>query len=203
MNILYLTFYFEPDLSAGSFRNTTLAQSLAQAIGKNDNIDLITTSPNRYKTYRQTAPAFEDKGNLKIHRIDVYEHKNDFLGQIYSFKTFFLNVRKLTKNRKYDIVFASSSRLFTAYLGYVIARRNNTPLYLDIRDIFVDTMEDILKNPLIKQITIPVIKIIEKKTFNYARHINLISEGFAPYFQKFKCRSFSYYSNGIDDEFLL
>jgi hypothetical protein len=63
-------------------------------------------------------------------------------------------------------------------------------------------MENVLKNPLIKSVVIPLIKIIEKKTFDYATHINLISEGFAPYFQKFKCKSYSYYSNGIDDEFL-
>lgn len=200
--ILYLTFYFEPDLCAGSFRNTTLANSLAEELEENSCIDLITTFPNRYQTYKQDAPAFEDRGNLKIHRINVHEHKSGFLDQINSFWSFFKTARKLTKHKKYDVIFASSSRLFTAYLGYTIARKNKTPLYLDIRDIFVDTMENVLKNPIVKLGVIPFIKIIEKKTFNYASHINLISEGFSSYFQKFKCNSYSYYSNGIDDEFL-
>ena len=48
----------------------------------------------------------------------------------------------------------------------------------------------------------PIIKLIENRTFNYAKHINLISGGFKEYFQKFKNSTFSYYSNGIDDEFL-
>ncbi|GHT67072.1 hypothetical protein AGMMS50239_29600 [Bacteroidia bacterium] len=200
--ILYLTFYFEPDLCAGSFRNSTLAKSLAEELEENSCIDLITTFPNRYQTYKQDAPAFEDRGNLKIHRINVHEHKSGFIDQINSFWSFFKTARKLTKHKKYDIVFASSSRLFTAYLGYTIARKNKTPLYLDIRDIFVDTMENVLKNPIVKLGIIPFIKIIEKKTFNYASHINLISEGFSSYFQKFKCRSYSYFSNGIDDTFL-
>jgi glycosyltransferase involved in cell wall biosynthesis len=35
-----------------------------------------------------------------------------------------------------------------------------------------------------------------------AAHINLISGGFLSYFRKFKCKSYSNFSNGIDDEFL-
>jgi uncharacterized protein YcgL (UPF0745 family) len=202
MNILYLTFYFEPDLCAGSFRNTTLVKSLAEEISKKDQIDVITTMPNRYQTYKQDAPAFENRGNIKIHRIIIPQHKSGFLDQIYSFGTFFNEVKKITKNEKYNLVFASSSRLFTAYLGYRVAKKNKTPLYLDIRDIFVDTIEDVLKNPFIKAILIPSIKIIERKTFNYASHINLISNGFSSYFKKFKCKSYSFYTNGIDDEFL-
>jgi uncharacterized protein YcgL (UPF0745 family) len=202
VNILYLTFYFEPDLCAGSFRNTTLVKSLAKEISENGQIDVMTTIPNRYRTYKEEAPTFENKGNIKIRRIIIPRHKSGFLDQIYSFGTFFKEVKKITKNKKYDLVFASSSRLFTAYLAYRVAKKNNTPLYLDIRDIFVDTIEDVLKNPFIKAILIPLIKIIERKTFDYATHINLISNGFYAYFQNFKCKSYSFYSNGIDDEFL-
>jgi uncharacterized protein YcgL (UPF0745 family) len=197
-----LTFYFEPDLCAGSFRNTTLAKSLAKELGENDIIDIITTPPNRYKTYKQEAPKFEDHGKMRIYRIDIPEHKSGFLDQIASFVSFFTETKKLTRNKKYDLVFASSSRLFTAYLGYKIAKKKKISLYLDVRDIFVDTMVDVLKNPFIKAILIPLIKIIERRTFNHASHINLISKGFYPYFQKFKCKSYSFYSNGIDDEFI-
>jgi hypothetical protein len=202
MKILYLTFYFEPDLCAGSFRNTSLAKALAEETGENDVIDVITTSPNRYETYRQKAPEFEDHNKMRIYRIDVPGHKSGFLDQVISFTFFFRRAKKLTRRREYDLIFASSSRLFTAYLGYCIARKKRKALYLDIRDIFVDTLEDVLKNSFIKSVFISLIKIIEKKVFNYASHINLISEGFSPYFQKFKCKSYSYYSNGIDDEFL-
>ena len=199
---LYLTFYFEPDLCAGSFRNTTLAKTLSERIGDKGAIDIITTQPNRYKTYNVVAPPYEKIGNLRIHRIEIPAHKSGFFDQILSFKAFYDGARKITKEKEYDLIFASSSRLFTAYLGYKIARKIRKPLYLDIRDIFVDTMEDVLKNPIIKYSVIPVIKQIEKKTFNYATHINLISGGFLSYFKKFKCKSISNFSNGIDDEFL-
>jgi hypothetical protein len=202
MKILYLTFYFEPDLCAGSFRNTSLVDFLSKTLKNDDTIDVITTYPNRYKSYKVKAPTFEKKGNVQINRISVPNHKSGFLDQMNTFRAFFFGVRKIVKKRDYDLVFASSSRLFTAYLGYTIAHKKNVPLYLDIRDIFVDTIGDILRNSLIKTMVLPLIKLIEQKTFNAAVHINLVSGGFLPYFCKFKCSSYSEFPNGIDDEFL-
>ena len=43
---------------------------------------------------------------------------------------------------------------------------------------------------------------MEKYTFSHANHINLVSEGFKEYFNKYKYPTFSYFTNGIDDIFL-
>lgn len=198
--ILYLSFYFEPDLCAGSFRNSPLVKELSSQFG--GEIDVISTVPNRYKTFAVDAPAFEDRGKVKVNRILIPAHKSGFADQMISFRTYFNGVKKIIKGRKYDLVFASSSRLFTAYLGYSIAKRLHVPLYLDIRDIFTDTMKDVLKNPMLKSLTLPVLNLIEKRVFNYATHINLISAGFKPYFDKYNNASYSFFSNGIDDDFL-
>lgn len=202
MNILYLSFYFEPDLSAGSFRNSTLAKELSKQVGDNSFIDVVTSQPNRYTTFKIKAESKESIGNMTIHRIQLPEHKSGMIDQANSFRTYFVQTLKITKKKKYDLVFASSSRLFTAYLGYVIASKQNIPLYLDIRDIFVDTMDDVLKNRALKTLVLPFLRIIEKKTFFYASHINLISEGFKPYFAKYSQARFSNFTNGIDDIFL-
>jgi glycosyltransferase involved in cell wall biosynthesis len=124
------------------------------------------------------------------------------LDQVFSFKKFYSEVIKLNKNKRADLVFASSSRLFTAHLGFTIAKKSNAPLYLDIRDIFVDTMSDLFKSKILKLGVLPLLKLIEKKTFNYAKHINLISGGFKSYFSKFSNTEFTFYTNGIDEEFL-
>jgi len=200
--ILYLTFYFEPDLCAGSFRNSPLAKELAEQIKGKGEIDVITTVPNRYSTFQVNAPIFEERENLKINRILIPEHKSGFLDQVNSFKTYYSSVKKIVRGKKYDMVFASSSRLFTAYLGYVIAKAQSIPLYLDIRDIFTDTMQDVLTNRLIKIGFMPPLRMIERKVFNYASHINLISGGFQSYFEKYNTPRYSTYSNGIDPEFL-
>jgi glycosyltransferase involved in cell wall biosynthesis len=201
--IVYLTFYYEPDLCACSFRNTPLAIELAKlARGKDIIVDLYTTLPNRYSSYEQSALEFEELGNLRIHRISLPPHKSGMLDQVFSFKKFYSEVIKLNKNKRADLVFASSSRLFTAHLGFTIAKKSNAPLYLDIRDIFVDTMSDLFKSKILKLGVLPLLKLIEKKTFNYAKHINLISGGFKSYFSKFSNTEFTFYTNGIDEEFL-
>lgn len=201
--IVYLSFYFKPDLCAGSFRNSTLAEELAmQAKSKEITIDVYTTIPHRYSSFDIDAPTYEEIDNLRIHRILLSPHKNGMIDQVFAFLKYYKVVAKLNKGKKADLVFASSGRLFTAFLGYRIAKKSNTPLYLDIRDIFVDTMNDVFKSKYLKILILPVLKFIENRTFNYANHINLISGGFKEYFKKFKNSSFTFYSNGIDDEFI-
>ena len=202
--IVYLTFYFKPDLSAGSFRNSTLALELAnQAMFNNILIDVYTAMPHRYNTFDKDAPEFEEFGNLRIYRISLPTHKNGMLYQVLSFIKFYIEVNKLNKGKKASLVFASSSKLFTAFLGYRIAKKSKARLYLDIRDIFVDTMNDVFKSKTQRILVLPLLKIIENITFKYAVHINLISGGFKDYFQKYNRTNFSFFSNGIDEEFLL
>ena len=199
--ILYLTFYFEPDLCAGSFRNTPLAYELANQVKGRAEVTIITTIPNRYSTYTAEAKTYEERDNIKIHRIKIPSHQSGFTDQILSFITFYRQANKLARREYYDLVFASSSRLFTAYLGYVLASRLSKPLYLDIRDIFVDTIREVVKNPIAKFFLLPALTHIEKTCFGYANHINLISGGFFPYFNTYKATK-SNYTNGIDSEFL-
>ena len=201
--IVYLTFYFKPDLCAGSFRNSPLAIELSrQANSENAFIDLYTTLPNRYNKFKTSALKYEEIGNLRVHRISLPSHNSGMIDQVLSFSKYFWAVLKINKGKKIDLVFASSSRLFTAFLGYKLSKKSKAPLFLDIRDIFVDTMLDVLKPSFFKPLIIWFLKKIEKKTFNHAKHINLISEGFKEYFANFRCINFSFFSNGIDDEFL-
>ncbi|WP_153845405.1 MULTISPECIES: glycosyltransferase family 4 protein [Sphingobacterium] len=200
--ILYLSFYFEPDLCAGSFRNSPLVKELAEQAKGGATVDVITTLPNRYSSFAAEAPKFEQKNNYTVTRVAIPKHQSGMKDQVLSFKAYYQQVKKLVYGKKYDLVIASSSRLFTAYLGYTIAKKLKVPLYLDIRDIFYDTLQDVLKNKLIKTFALPVIKQIERKAFAYAAHINLISEGFKPYFEAYKCAEYSYFTNGIDDIFI-
>jgi glycosyltransferase involved in cell wall biosynthesis len=201
--ILYLSFYFEPDLCAGSFRNSPLAIELAKQLNGKAEVEVFTSMPNRYSTYNQTALQQEIRGNLIINRIEIPQHKSGLLDQVKSFNSYYSEVKKLTKKKKYDLVFASSSRLFTAYLGHSIAKKQKIKLYLDIRDIFYDGLKDLLNSNIIKQIALPIIKQIEIRSFSNANHINLISAGFLPYFERYTKPVKTSFPNGIDDEFLL
>jgi len=200
MRILYLTCHFFPDFDAGSFRNTSLVKTLLDHLDDNDCVDVMTTFPHRYGINNNIKSDFENKKNINIYRTRVPSHKNKYIRQISAFIYYCCFVLKKVNNSDYDLVFASSSKLMTAFLGSCIARKIRKPLYLDIRDIFYENISIVLHKNVF--FMMPFIKIVEKITFNYADHINLISEGFIPYFEKFKCKSYSYFTHGIDDDFL-
>lgn len=203
MRILVLTFYFEPDLCAGSFRATAFVNELQKCLSKDDEIDVITTMPNRYSSFVDDELKYDEINNVKIDRINLGSHKNGFIDQSKLFFKFAINVFNIIRKRKkYDIVYSTSSRLMTAFLGALIANKQKSKLFLDLRDIFTDTLESIFAKSKLKYI-IPVFKKIEKYTVNSAEHLNLVSKGFEEYFLNINDKiNYSFCSNGIDDVFL-
>jgi hypothetical protein len=199
---LVLSFYFRPDLSAGSFRASALVDSLRGILPAGASIDVLTTAPNRYSTFTQEVAAVETAGPLKIRRITLPAHRSDLWGQSRAFLHFARHANSYAGNISYDIVFATSSRLMTAALGAWIARRTHARLYLDIRDIFVDTIGDVF--PKLAGALRPPLSALESWTMRRANRINLVSRGFESYFRlRYPNGSFAWFSNGIDDEFLV
>lgn len=203
MRILILSFYYEPDLCAGSFRTTALVEELKKQISLNDTLDVITSMPNRYSSFNNSAISYEEENNIRINRINLGNHKSGFLDQSLLFAKYALNVINIIRKReKYDIIYATSSRLMTAFLGALISNRQKSKLFLDLRDIFTDTLESIFATSKLKYI-IPLFKKIEKYTINSALHINLVSKGFEEYFLSINDKiNYSFNSNGIDNIFL-
>ena len=159
MRILLLSFYFEPDLSAGSFRMAGLVEALQRQIGPEVRIDVLTTQPNRYASYFQAALPVEVRGAVTVKRFALSAHRSGFLDQSRAFAAYAYQVIQETRGSQYDLVFATSSRLFTATLGAFVASRMRAPLYLDIRDIFVDTLQDVL-SPLAARLMLPIFRFV-------------------------------------------
>src|SRR5579872_4478324 len=202
MKILILSFYFPPDLSAGSFRASALVKALRERAPVGTQIDVVTTLPNRYHTYSQRAAELETTNGLEIRRVALPAHKSDLAGQSRAFLRFARQVLLHTADRKYDVVLATSSRLMTAALGAWIVRRKRALLYLDIRDIFVDTIGDILP-PVAAWPARRLFSLVESWTMRRADRINLVSAGFEGYFRaRYGDRSLAWFTNGVDDEFL-
>tara|TARA_B110001450_G_scaffold21750_1_gene19529 strand:+ start:127 stop:1293 length:1167 start_codon:yes stop_codon:yes gene_type:complete len=197
--ILVLSFYYQPDLCAGSFRCTALVDELAKT---GASVHVITTAPHRYKSYNVTSEKYSKIDNIVIDRIKIPSHSSGMIDQIKSFYVFYNGARRLAAVNDYDLVFATSSRLFTAFLGARVSRKKRIPLYLDIRDLFVDTMSNILSSGLVL-LANPILSVIERYTFNSAKKISLVSKGFFPYFQQqYKDIPVSFFTNGIDKEFI-
>src|SRR5690606_14760232 len=105
--ILILSFYYPPDLCAGSFRCSAFVKSLQQKFPHQLEIDVITTSPNRYKSFKNEANAIERKDELTIYRINLPNHKSGFIDQSLAFLFYARNALKITKENKYDLVFGT------------------------------------------------------------------------------------------------
>ena len=201
MRVLVLTFYYRPDLSACAFRATPLVDHLCRTMPPGSQIDVITTLPNRYHSFTADAPHTEESPGVSIFRIALPLHKSGMIDQSRAFLAFARAAIRRVGTQRYDIVFATSSRLMTAVLGAYIARRSRANLYLDIRDIFVDTMKDVASR--LSWLISPVSERLEQWAIGRAAKINLVSPGFADYFLKrYPDKAFSFITNGIDHEFV-
>ena len=202
MKVLLLSFYFQPDLCAGSFRNTAFVESLQKTLPINSQIHVVTTLPNRYSDFNVGALENESSAGLTVKRVKLPAHASGMVDQSRAFLAYAKQVRAFIKGKEYDLVFASSSRLMTAVLGAWVARKLRVPLYLDIRDIFVDTIKDVLPRKL-SWLMKPLFSVVEKWTISRADRLNVVSAGFLPYFEsRYPDVSKVVFTNGIDDEFL-
>jgi len=201
MKLLILSFYFPPDLSAGSFRISSLLEALAAQGPSNLTIEVLTTMPNRYKGVAPVAPAREQYGNISIRRFALPAHNSGMKDQSRAFLSYARQVRREMRGKEFDLVFATSSRMMTAYLGAQLSRSMKVPLYLDIRDLFTDTLKDVLSGHISKPL-LPLLRQIEQRTFKQAKRINVVSAGFIGHVQALvPNQDLQFFPNGIDAEF--
>jgi glycosyltransferase involved in cell wall biosynthesis len=202
MRILFLSFFYPPDLSACSFRAGALIKQLMQRLPSDAHVEVLTTRPNRYASVETAAPDQEEHEKLTIKRIPLPAHRSGMADQARAYIAFDRAVMRYIRGRQYDLVFATSAKLMTGFLGARIANRLGVPLYLDIRDIFVDNIKDILAG-VKGRLLLPIVAPIERYTVRSAAKVNLVSEGFKPYFEKrYPTQHFDFFTNGIDEEFL-
>lgn len=204
MRILILSFYFPPDLSAGSFRTRAIVDELSHQLGPDDRIRVLTSEPNRYKSFDATAPGDERSGNVAVRRFPVPEHRSGMFDQGWSYRAYASSVlRDIWADRgTYDVVFATSSRLMTGALGAIVARRNDAPLYLDLRDLFPVNLAELFAGSLRRSI-VPLLRLLERWTVNSASRVSVVSPGFLSHLRKIRDDlDYQVFTNGIDEEFL-
>lgn len=204
MRVLMLTFYFPPDLSAGSFRSRALAKALSDQLGPGDEVHVVTSKPNRYKTYDAQAPHRESKDNLLITRFSVPEHQSGMADQAWSYASYVSSVLREVGDDKeeYDLVFATSSRLMTGALGAAVAKRLEAPFYLDIRDVFSVNLSELFAGKPQKAI-VPFLRLLERWTLGNASRVSVVSPGFLDYIRSIRDDlGYRVFTNGIDEEFL-
>ena len=206
MKIVFFTFYYPPDLCAGSFRAIALAQALSERMKDNDELHIITTHPNRYENHRVKADNVEMHGNITVHRISVPSHKSGMLSQARTFITYALASYKLSNNLNPDFLIGTTSRLMTGVLTGISARKLGRKYFIDLRDIFSETISDIFsqKSKLLGFASKTTFSLLERWLFNKAIGVNVVSAGFPEYFQAkgVDTSNWSFFPNGVDKEFI-
>ena len=177
-------------------------EELRPRLGPKDSIDIITTMPNRYHSALAEARPLEKEGAVTIRRISLPGHQSGMFDQAYAYSHYFFGVMRYTWGHSYDLVFATTGRLFTGFLGAFISRLKGAGFYLDIRDIFTETIQNVSNSPVVK-ILMPVFHLMERFTVRSAWKVNLVSQGFQSHFQLIDPKkTFSIFTNGIDGEFI-
>ena len=206
MKIVFFTFYYPPDLGAGSFRAIALAQALSKRMQNDDELHIITTHPNRYENHKVKAENFAIHGNIIVHRISIPNHKSGMLSQARSFATYALTSYKLSNNLNPDFLIGTTGRLMTGVLTGVSARKLGCEYFIDTRDIFSETISDIFsqKSKLLGFVSKTTFSLLERWLFNKAIGVNVVSEGFPEYFQSMglDTSNWSFFPNGVDKEFV-
>ena len=206
MKIVFFTFYYPPDLSAGSFRAVALVQALSKKFGSNDELHVITTHPNRYASYKVAANNIELDGRVTIHRITVPNHQSGMLSQSRAFFTYAISAYRLCRKLNPGFLIGTTGRLMTGVLTGVSAHKTGCRYFIDLRDIFSETISDLFsrKSKLLGSISKSTFFFLEEWLFNKASGVNVVSEGFLDYFQiqGMDTSKWSFFSHGVDQEFI-
>lgn len=148
----------------------------------------------------------EVKDDITILRLYTPEHKNKFILQFSCYCFFFIQVLyygiKYSKN--YDVVFSTSSRLGTGFLGYVLAKIFKKKYALDIRDIFSDSLRSLkFSRSILGSLVISFFEKIESMICWNADWLNFVSPGFLTYDHiKRDKKDINFFTNGIDQIFI-
>ncbi len=143
LNILYVSQFFYPEITAGAFR----AYENSYYWTKEDhNVSLLTTYPNYPKGkifdgYKNKLIDNENIDGINVIRVKSIIRKNtnkinrlilyiSFL--VYSFLNTLLGKIKI---KQYDIIIGSSGPIFAPIYGYVISKLFRIPFVLELRDI--------------------------------------------------------------------
>ena len=203
-----LSYYFPPDIGPGPTRAQDFVRQLESVMDCQSSIHVYTTFPNRYKKFDPASDeGFDDslgQDRVELNRIRVRRFGNGILSEIILFLQFISVVLITVRKNRYDAVFATSSRLATALVGVCVGKQQAIPVYLDMRDLFLDTAHSILSPKIIfrKQL-LKLIGILEAWTFRCAKRINVVTPAFIDYVRaRAPHCEISSIMNGIDEAFL-
>jgi hypothetical protein len=175
--ILFFSFHYPPDQSAGAVRTDALVREIVQQ-DPSVRVTVFCSLPRRYGVKPESA-AFKssEQVRIRIHRFWI-----PFLGQgpvasVVSYLFYLVQVVPAAIFLRPHIVVGTSAKLLTSFVAACAARLTRATLYIDFRDTFADNFFYFYrwnKRILLQS----VIMAIENIVLRCANSVNMVSIGF-------------------------
>ena len=205
--IFLISYYFPPEISAGSYRSYDLAKSIIKNIvDAEKKLIVITAKERRYNQNIDYSLKNEFVENFKLIRIYVPFKGGGSLKGVLNFICFSILAIIKTIRIKPSYVISTSGRLATSCLAFILSKINNSKLILDVRDIFPLNLKRLIfkKNKRIGNFFFLFFISLERFIYHRANKINVVSPYFIKFYKrmKFDTSRWTSYTNGIDKEFI-
>lgn len=201
MNLVFLSYNYPPDLSAGSFRSKALVDQLCKDLEPDEKLFVITTQPNRYDSYRAKTKSFSQDENVDLYRINIPQHANNWAIQIWGFSIFFFKSFFILRKIKPDFIICTTGRHMTSAITYIFSLIFNVKYFVDFRDIFSEAISGIYskKNKLLGAFFRKIFLFLEKLVLTKARSVNTVSEAFFEYYSNagLNTSNWTFFPNGV------
>lgn len=205
-NIIFLSYNYPPDLSAGSFRSKALVSQLTSQLDTHEKLFVITTQPNRYDSFRSKAEEFTKQENIEIYRTKIPQHHNKWINQAFAFSIFFFKAFFILLKIKPDFIVCTTGRHMTSSITYFFSKVFGINYFVDFRDIFSEAISDIFKkdNNFLSEKIRNLFLLFEKIVLTNAKGVNTVSEAFFDYYESegIDTKDWSFLPNGVDEEFM-
>lgn len=176
-NILLISQYFTPDITAAAFRIEDLYNALKES---GHNVKVITTYPQ--KTVLEEVEELDDIIRIAIKQVNkknMLSYLLNFFG--FMFASIYYSLFKI-KNNKFDYIIVTSPPLFVALGGMIISKILRSKLIVDIRDIWPDSAVA-AKMISSKSLFYKISKVLERQIYKSAYKITCVSKPMKMYIQ--------------------
>jgi len=204
-HVLFFSFHYPPDQSAGGTRTQQLAQHLA-AQDPQAKVTIFCSVPRRYGNAFDTLSLSDSSSNIRVYRFWIPYFGQGPLVSALSYSFYFVQTVPAALWLRPQIIVGTSAKLLTSFVAAFSACLTGARLFIDLRDTFADNFFYFYrwnKRILIQSF----LMAIENIVLRCASSINMVSPGFCEAFvgwervlQKYSI-SLTNFPNGIESSF--
>ncbi len=137
MRILYITYFFPPEIGAASVRAGDMVKIL---LDMGNEVDVLTSLP--HYPYGKVYSDYKDTFfNAKVHIVNsqLSSNSDSTLKRLKAQYDFFKKAKSFNAEG-YDVVISTTPPLFASWLGHIFSKRHKIYHVLDVRDLWPESV---------------------------------------------------------------